>query len=489
MPIRYIHNDPASVPYLESRPGAKSPRAGQLAKYTLPAMAAEQVYAAGTAEFVDWQCRDAAIRTLETWERVAGPFRFWHNQQRFIALQPRRGTGLSASYERSSIGFDSRDVGDASFFVGASTDAVSHEIGHAILDSIRPELWESLYGEVAAFHEGFADCVSLLVALFDTRVADELLAGAAQPGQALGMENASAQVAESVAAAVKTAFGAQHAASLPRRLRNTLQWAIPTTLPPSPTATNLSREPHSFGRVFAGCFYDIIDNVFRTQGPQTRQGLQSAARVAGEMLAEATRTAPEEIRFFRSIGRAMIHADTAANGGKHHLCVRDAFAAHNVSLGSSTQLAPSMALAGPGPQIRGSAARSLNARTRKDLTSRIGASGDVRVKTRVLRVSGRRVVRATLTDRVRLHVPGVKSTVLGSVNEEVLLGTQQQQCVLLGELPNRKATEQELGAFVESLANGGLLDPATTSRERTHTIRKRGRQRVLRRLRFSCRTG
>lgn len=489
MAIRFVHNDPKGVPFVETVIGPAPARSTALADFDMAGLAGEQVYPLGSPEFVDWQCREAALRTLTAWETVAGPLAAWHGDRRTIDLLPRHGIELAASYRRTSLGFGQWPggaAGDPTFFVGASADAVSHEVGHAILDARRPELWESLFTEVAAFHEGFSDCVALLVALFDHDVTDVMFAGAAQPAGVLQADNPSAQVAESVAAAIRQAFGDDHPASLPRRLKNDLQWAIPTTLPPAPAPDNLSREPHSFGRVFTGCFYDCIENIYR-DGAHSRDGLEQAATIVGSLLARALDTATEELRFFRSVGRAMIHADSEDHAGQHHLAIRDAFAAHNVALGSSAALTPTMALAGPSPLPAGADGRNLNPETRKDLLARAAAGPNVRVAVNTHRVAGRHAVRAAMRRHVPMMVPGFSGTpVLSAVNEEVLLGTQNDCCVLLGELPNRQATEQEVTAFLETLAEGGGLESAAPGGRRSHALHKRKRGRLVRRICFTC---
>lgn len=488
MPIRYIHNDPASDPYLETVTGARSPRTGQLARFEVN-LPFEDVYGLGTTEFVDLQCYEAALRTLEVWETVSAPFRLWHNGQRILRLKPRRETGFGASYERTSIGFDFHPVNNPQFFVGASVDAVSHEIGHAILDAIRPELWDSFFAEVAAFHEGFSDCISLLVALTDDTILSALFASSPQPAEVLTVTNSTSQVAESIAKYYKSIHGPQNATSVPRRLRNTFQWAIPSILPANPTPNKLSSEPHSFGQVFSGCFYDCINNIYQNNSVHTKEGLRGAAITAGSILASAISSAPEEVRFFRSVGKTMIHADNAINGGINHVQISNAFNSHSVQLGSSALLAPTASLDGPSPARRGPASRRLNARTRKDLVKRSGMGKGAKVSTTVIRVGTNSVVRAKVRQRIDVGVNADDgSTILVSAQaaQDVMLSGQRGQCVVLGDIPNNYTAEEEVNSFVQSLAQNGEMFSSTKDLPPTHKIQKRGQKHVLRRARFSC---
>lgn len=488
MPIRYIHNDPASDPYLETVTAARGPRKGQLARFDVK-LPFEDVYGLGTTEFVDRQCYEAALRTIEVWELVSSPFRHWHNQQRIIQLKPRRETGFGASYERTSIGFDFHPVNNPKFFVGASTDAVSHEIGHAILDAIRPELWDSFFAEVAAFHEGFSDCISLLVALTDDTILSALFASSPQPAEVLTMSNTTSQVAESVAKYYKSIYGPQNAASLPRRLRNNFQWAIPSILPANPTPNNLSREPHSFGQVFSGCFYDCINNIYQNNSIYSEQGLRTAAITAGQVLASAIASAPEEVRFFRSVGKTMIHADNAINGGTNHTQISNAFNSHSVQLGSSALLAPSASLSGPAPIKRGPASQRLNTRTRDDLVKKSGMGQGAKVSTSVIRVGTNSVVRAKVRQKVDVGVnlqDGSTTILSAQTAQDVMLSGQRGQCIVLGDMPNNFIAEEEVNSFVQSLAENGEMLNSNKGSPPTHKIQKRGKRQILRRARFSC---
>jgi hypothetical protein len=488
MPIRYIHNDPASVPYLETVTDARGPRTGQLARFEVN-LPNEDVYGLNTPEFVDHQCYEAALRTLEVWETVSAPFRFWHNGQRIIQLNQRRETGFGASYERTSVGFDFHPLNNPSFFVGASTDAVSHEIGHAILDAIRPELWDSFFVEVAAFHEGFADCISLLVALTDDTILTALFDSTPQAAEVLTVSNSTSQVAESVAKYYKSLHGSGSASSVPRRLRNSFQWAIPNILPANPTPNKLSKEPHSFGQVFSGCFYDCINNIYQKNGILNKQGLRDAAVTAGSILASAVVSAPEEVRFFRSVGKTMIHADNALNGGSNHVQISEAFKRHSVQLGSSALLAPTASLDGPSPAKRGPASRRLNARTRSDLVKRTGMGEGAKISTSVIRVGTSSVVRATVRQSIDVGVnsdDGSSIVVSAQTAQDVMLSGQHGHCIVLGDIPNNYTAEEEVNSFVQSLAENGEMSNSPNGLPPTHRIQKRGQKQVLRRARFSC---
>ena len=157
------------------------------------------VYAIDSAEFRFWQCREAALATLETWGALAPPPPAWQNGQRLLPLQHDAGTRaqrpLRPHRRRSS---SAAETAARKTYPAASTDAVAHEVGHALLDAVRPELWESVYTETAAFHEAFADCMALLVSLFDAPSRQALLQGGGQLRAPNFLEGLAEDVAEGV---------------------------------------------------------------------------------------------------------------------------------------------------------------------------------------------------------------------------------------------------------------------------------------------------
>ena len=183
MTILFIPNDPEakkSPPARKVAPAAAR-RAGKTAFDfgTLPQL---KVWPADSPEFLVWQCREAVMRALAMWEKIAGPLKHWQGstQRKKLKVNIDEGSDLNAYYDRQSLGyyhFRSKKTKLLRRFA-ASTDVVSHECGHALLDAVRPELWDSNFPEPNAFHEAFGDCVAPVDGACRPRNAQ----GLAQPG-------------------------------------------------------------------------------------------------------------------------------------------------------------------------------------------------------------------------------------------------------------------------------------------------------------------
>ncbi|MGH9948513.1 MAG: M36 family metallopeptidase, partial [Pyrinomonadaceae bacterium] len=442
MPINFIPNDPLTLADMPIRSKPALPeRPARKAGFTFVDAVPQNQFNPGTAEFLFWQCREAALMALEMWELLNGPLSEWArsmpNRKRLRLIQ-NNGVDLNAYYDGASLSFFEFTTGAKTTFSGASTDVVAHEAGHAFLDAIRPDLWDSNMTEPNAFHEAFGDCIAILTALFDQDTRTALLNVTADLGDANFVE----ATAEDLSDAVRLQLGPNHSAAAPRRALNDFLWQLPTTLPASGPPSVLISEIHSFGRVFSGCFYDVIRNIFAKLPTKNEASLLSAAQTAGRLLIEGAKTAPESPRFFQAVGRAMSLADQDLNGGANRVEIRDAFASHNINLGSSAMLSARASLAGLAPKVgKGATGMLLSARTRSDLKRRISADSKSRLTVNEAEIAGEPV--AVAINHREISLTGLNESLKGVVAiaaEPVVIGGVGGKAAIMSSLPEPNTT-------------------------------------------------
>ena len=513
MPILFIANDPEAKkdPPPRKITPARKRRSGRT-DFDFGRLPKQQPWPAGSDEFVVWQCREAVLRALGAWEKVAGPLAHWQGgaNRKKLKVVVDEGEDLNAYYDRASLGyyhFPSERTGKVRRFA-ASVDVVSHEAGHAFLDAIRPELWSSNYPEPNAFHEAFGDCIAILTALADADLRKALL----KQDPKLSKANFVETLMESLANGIRD-HDPTHNAAKPRRGRNAYQWALPTTLPDDGGPGELINEIHSYGQVFVGCFYDTIRNVFAMQGKRDQKSLWKAAQVVGRLLARAAGKAPHTPRFFQSVGRAMTLEDNVLHRGAHHDAIRAAFGAHNILLGSNAVLAPRTSLKGGAPKTALASKQPLAKATLDDLKSRLGLSPRTALRMRSYDLGGKRVNEAIHDRAVPLKGLSPKLARVSAVGvEPSMIGEANRHAAVLGALPDPQSTTDEVRSFVASLVRQGAIaydakDQGKTAGRSaakgekhaggrgavggtggaaTHGVVRRDGQLVLERLRFSC---
>src|SRR4029434_3475827 len=147
MPINFIPNDPLSGTLSTRQKAPRPNRPTNRAGFNFVNAASEGLFNPGTAQFLFWQTREAALAALEVWEALNGNLSSWARartpSRRKLALLQDDGEDLNAFYDGQSLPSFHHATGNKTPFSGASTDVVAHEAGHALLDTVRPPLFES----------------------------------------------------------------------------------------------------------------------------------------------------------------------------------------------------------------------------------------------------------------------------------------------------------------------------------------------------------
>jgi len=465
----------------------------------------EQAASVGTPDFLFWQCRQAVLLTVELWEELDGVLKTWSPRVTNPAKLPVTfdvEAGLNAFYHpQLGLRFFHNTTGTKTTFSGASTDVVAHECGHALLDSVRPQLFDIHQTEFAAFHESFGDCVAILVALADDDCRKALLTLTPD----LSKPNFVEAVMEDLSDGVRRQLGATHPAALPRRAMNNFQFQLPTALPSSAPPAKMSGEAHAFSRIFTGCFYDLIRGLFTASAAKDEQALRAAAFTAGKLLIAAAKQASVTSRFFQAVGRAMVLADDTSNGGANRAVIGQAFAGHGILLGSSAALMPTVSLPGAPPSVEGRARTAVvDPLTTAELKRRLNAKPSAKLAFEAVSMGGQKVVRAVHQRTVALDDLGsALQGVVAVVPESALLGNSGGSAAVLGALPMADTTQDEVLGYVRTLLDSGRIAvgkgrsrnvlsavatevPSDSTATATHTIVAEGGKRVLHRLQFAC---
>ncbi|WP_020179149.1 hypothetical protein [Methylopila sp. M107] len=507
MSINYISNDPNAPSGGPIVVAPSADRAAQLSSFDVNELPAEDVYETDTTDFVAWQAREAALRTLNAFEDMAGPIPGWRGEaaRRRLDLNPNLGEELNAYYDRSSVRFYQFTTDDGVIFSGASTDVVAHEVGHAILDALRPDLWGVPTMEVTAFHEGFGDCIAIMTALSDRETREELLA--ADPDLSKG--NFVEAIAEQLSHGIAIAAGPNHNAATPRRAANAFQWAFPQTLPTNGKPGELINESHSFGQLTSGCYYELIREIFLAKGGG-QEGLLDACRIATNLLRRGVAEAPIQPRFLETVGRTMLLADrdihgAPGGGGPHENFIRTAFSRHGIALSVTAFLAPRAAI---GSKPKSQSAGNLTAKVKKELRSIMAPAATARLEAVSFSLAGPETSQVTSDHEVDLTGLSAKLENVKCLAPQVaIVGPAGGATAVLGTVASGATISNEVRSFVGTLVKHGQIDyggkksgPSKQPRQKaarsagvvasrdapTFALRKRGKNVFLERICFSC---
>ena len=168
-------------------------------------------------------------------------------------------------------------------------------------------------------------------------------------------------------------------------------------------------------------------------------------------------------------------------------------------LGSAAMLAPTAGLAGT-PLKFAAGAFKLSPATTKDIRERIRAEPGSKMTVHAKRVFGTNVAAAIHRREVKLGaIDNRLKGVVAYASERILLGNSGAKPAVLGMLPERNRTEDEVSHYVLTLLQHGRIavdgkkpTGAIAAKAKktpfipTHVIRNRGGKKVLERVRFVC---
>lgn len=309
-------------------------------------------YDVGTKEFRYWALADALARGAAYWSACVPAGTTWQpdNGPRLIAF-PDDGVDLNAYYDRHGLHFFHGTVRDVTVYSQESPDVVCHELGHAVLDAIKPQLWDATSIEVASFHESFGDCSAILSNLQVPSLRDEVLA---ETGGRLATASRLSRLAESLGWAIRQLLPDATAADCLRSAVNSFYYQPPATLPPRAPASSLSSEPHNFSRIFTAGFLRVLAGMFAEQGQNDSNALRRAAQDAGTLLVDGVRRSPVVPAFYAQVAANMVAADHDRFGGRYRRAIRSGFTSSGVlsvrsaaTLGSDERVSAVAALAEP----------------------------------------------------------------------------------------------------------------------------------------------
>lgn len=278
-------------------------------------------YEIGTPQFDQQNAHGIVANTLMMYDRYLGsPAQFSFRGP--LNVLPHKGTGKTAYFSRwdRSINFfewDSPSLGKR-VTTSQSADVIAHEIGHAVWDGLRPRAGYS--GEAGAFHEAFGDCSALLHAMQQ----ESNVARALQQNEGdLRKPSLISRMAEEFGSGFnKEDKDPNNDERLYYRTAlNEFKYIDPKLLPdddypPTVGEDVLTREFHSFSRVWSGAFYRMLTALYegeKSAGTESVEALTTARDKLGHVWGQALNELPPTGIKFKVVSEAMLK--TAARSG------------------------------------------------------------------------------------------------------------------------------------------------------------------------------
>jgi|SRR5579862_2038121 len=263
----------------------------------------------GTAAFRYWAAAAALRRGADFWRGLlpTAPNAQWQMGDT-LNVRLDEAVDLNAYYDRQALNFfHGQGAGGSTVYSAESPDITTHEMGHAILDSLKPGFWNAASDEIAAFHESFADISAILSALQLPSVRQSVLS---QAGGHFYKSSRLSRLAVQLAAAIRLIAPQAVEPDCLRNAYNSFVYQDPTGLPSDAPASQISSEAHSFSRVFTGAFYEILAGCLAARAANssapTPDELGETALDIARILIKAVYDAPVVPNIYSQIAAGMV---------------------------------------------------------------------------------------------------------------------------------------------------------------------------------------
>jgi len=287
---------------------AKKPLAFSFPK---PAPAAD-MYQPGTSQFRYWTAAEALRRGADYWATRASITQWQMGPTLKVILD--EGEDLNAFYDRKALNFFHGPSPGGTVFSGESPDIVCHEMGHAVLDSFKPQLWNAASDEAAAFHEAFADISAIMSALQLPQLRSAILS---DTGGHFYSNSRLSRLAEQLGDAIRAQQPDAVDSDSLRNAVNSFVYQDPNTLPQTAPASQLSSEAHNFSRVFSGAFYEALGGLLQVAASNpanpTEQELLAVGDDLARILVTSIKQAPVVANWFAQVAGGMVQAAASVN--------------------------------------------------------------------------------------------------------------------------------------------------------------------------------
>ena len=296
----------------------------------IPDLEGNYLYELGTAQFDQVNSFNTVSQTVDMMESAKGSPVKWAFKNPKLGVNPHKREGMNAYYSRNEASvnffyFKSEPLGKT-VQTSQSSDIVAHEVGHAVLDGIRPGYlgWDV---ETMSVHEAFGDMSSMMYALKDEGIRNTVLG---QNGGDFSKHSLISKLGEEFGKAVVLADSNPNNDNRDylRSMINDFKYVDPSTLPEKTDPDQLAGECHSFSRVLSGALYDMVGD-FYDKNKAGRMSPEEALKVANDdfshLMLKTAELAPTTTCKFKDFALAMLKCDKQEFGGVHSDMIKDSF--------------------------------------------------------------------------------------------------------------------------------------------------------------------
>lgn len=247
-------------------------------------------------------------------KQLKSPLKNWASNQ-LLQVYPAAGPDLNAYYDRRSLKFFYYNHKGKNTYFCDSVDIITHELGHALLDAMRPDFWSVQALEIWSFHEAFSDITAMFNLMSYDVALQKMLA---ETNGNLLQSNCVSRLAEEVGSLIRSVTN--DSSYLSNALRDPavekFYYVDPLKLPAETSNNKLASECHSFGRVFSNAWYNMMVKIFeaeRAGGKKPLDALKFSRDFCFSVLVQSVPSSPRTTKYYEAVAKSMLIIAKAKN--------------------------------------------------------------------------------------------------------------------------------------------------------------------------------
>lgn len=305
-----------------------------------------------SVSFRYWNAAEALRRGADFWAPALAPKTYWNFSTPADPLLAvtilNVGDTWNSGYAGNELVFGRGQLNSGAFIHAAeSADLVCHELGHAILDTAQPLLWDLTNDEATAFHEAFGDLSAILCALQVESIRTAVLAA---KGGNIFCSSPLSRIAVKFGSALHTFAPEDAEADCLRNAYNPFCYTSFDMLPADGVASELKAKAHSFSRIFTGALLKILSGMLATHPPGTSAQLQQVTLELRDIVIQAAKAAPVVPLYYAALAAKMVAVATNRNPSYQKI-FKDVFV-ERLILSPDSPIESHMDIAGTGEEIQ-----------------------------------------------------------------------------------------------------------------------------------------
>jgi hypothetical protein len=247
-------------------------------------------------------------------KQTSTPVKKW-SATHLLQVIPEAGSDLNAYYDRNSLKFFFHNFRGKTYYFADSSDIVTHELGHAFLDAMRPDFWSIQALEIWSFHEAFSDITSMFHLMSYDAAINKVLS---ETKGNLLLSNTISRIAEEVGILIRAVT--KNSTYMPDALRNPAAerflYVNPSSLPKNAPNNALAAECHSFGRVFSNAWYNIFVRIYNNNvaaGQTQMAAFKSARDFCYSTMMQAIPSSARVPNYYAAVAKSMVAVSKSKN--------------------------------------------------------------------------------------------------------------------------------------------------------------------------------